>query len=122
MILDTFSIGTDQAELGLGIVAFLCTGIGWTAATVWKLNRRAREQVIHQYNQNRLMEQAAKELSPNHGSSIRDAVDRIEDRQIMLTNDMSVIGDKVADLHSQHRGLTERVDRMMLALFKGKVE
>jgi hypothetical protein len=47
------------------------------------------------------------ELIPNHGSSLRDAVDRIEARQI---EDRATFLGHVADLHANLNGLRNRVD------------
>lgn len=91
----------------LGGLATLITAIGGATAAVRasKTAEATRQRV-------------RKEMTPNHGSSLRDAVDRIERKVDQHTEIIHLIDDKVdsvghqiGEVKSDERAAHERIDR-----------
>lgn len=108
-------IGAILATLGI---------VTWIATNVYRLNRRAKETIIRQEHQRILLEKASVELNPNHGGSLKDAVDRIE-------LDLAATRSQLAGIQQDHlegfaaldgkvRDVSARLDQVVVALITKK--
>lgn len=118
------SISTEEATAVIGAILATLGIVTWIATNVYRLNRRAKETIIRQEHQRILLEKASVELNPNHGGSLKDAVDRIE-------TDLAATRSQLAGIQQDHlegfaaldgkvRDVSARLDQVVVALITKK--
>jgi len=95
----------EPAWVGIGVTVILAA----VAGCMYVIRAEVRKG-------NSVAEASHVEMIPNHGSSMRDAIDRIESRQ---AEDRELFTGHVRDLHHNIQALRDRVDRLHDAHQKG---
>lgn len=100
---DLLAITPGAIKDGILVTALLLSALTVIIGTLVKLWRINTAIVMRQHESAELLERLIAEVLPNHGSSLRDAVDRVEAGQDDLRQ-------QVAALRAEHTRTVGRVD------------
>lgn len=93
----------NEAAVFFGSLLFIAAGV----VKLWRAQQRA---VIKAHEASKVMDRVAAEFQNNHGSSMKDAIDRLEVGQADQVRQMEIHRQQMADLHKAQVELIRRVD------------
>lgn len=92
---------------GFFALILAAAGILTVLLNVWKAQKAA---VIKAHEAAKVIDRVAAEFQNNHGSSMKDAIDRLEAGQAMQAQQLQVQQEQMVDLHKSQVDLIRRVD------------